>query len=84
MLASDAGWSRLDEHLTSPKFRSLRKIVLCLNILVYHGRVQKDDILETERDLTLPYINNLFPSFRASNTQRTLESHLKVQCISLP
>ena len=40
--------------------------------------VQPTHMLELERDLTLPHVNDLSPLFKASNTQRTLEIHLKV------
>ena len=69
MFLSDAGWSTLDELFTSQRFVSRRKVVLYLEL----------DILELEINLLLPHVDNLFPSFRASNTQRTLEIHFKVR-----
>ena len=81
LFSSDAGWSRLDKLFTSEKFVSLRKVVLSLNI-----EIEEKEHLESERILTLPYVNALFPMFRAladtqqADTQRTLEIHLEVNC----
>jgi len=74
LFLSDAGWSRLDNLVTSEKFVSLRKVVLslALDIVMEPGTWT----VESERNLTLPYVNALFPMFRA--TQRTLEIDLKV------
>ena len=83
LFLSDAGWSSLDELFTSEKFVSLRKVVLSLDLEM--GRKAN---LESERSLTLPYVNSLFPMFRAladtqqADTRRTLEIHLKVACPS--
>jgi hypothetical protein len=71
LFLSDAGWSRLDNLVTSEKFVSLRKVVLSLAL-----EIEEKENLEFERNLTLPYVNALFPMFRA--TQRTLEIDLKV------
>ena len=78
LFSSDAGWSSLDELFTSQGFVSLRKVVLCLELRMAR-RILPPHILELERNLTLPHVNDLFPSFRASNTQRTVEIHLKVR-----
>ena len=71
LFLSDAGWSRLDNLVTSEKFVSLRKVVLSLAL-----KILKGENLELKRNFTLPYVNALFPMFRA--TQRTLEIDLKV------
>ena len=70
-------WMNLDRLFTSQRFVSLRKVVLCLELHMAGG-FQSAHILELERNLTLPHVNDLFPLFRASNTQRTLKIHLKV------
>ena len=72
-LSSDT-WSTLDELFTSQRFVSLRKVVLWLELHMAL-RVRPPPILELERNLN---VKDLFPLFRASNTQRTLEVHLKV------
>ena len=72
LFSSDAGWSTLDKLFTSQRFVSLRKVVLCLEL-----RMGEASTLKSERNQILPHVNDLFPSFRASNTQRTLEIHLK-------
>ena len=75
----DAGWSRLDNLFTSEKFVSLRKVVLGLDLSI----AQETMNLESERNLTLPYLDALFPMFRSLadthpvDTQRTLEIHYK-------
>jgi hypothetical protein len=75
-------WSPLDKLFTSEKFVSLRKVVLSLNL-----EMEEKENLESERSLTLPYVNALFPMFRAladtqqADTRRTLEIHLKVVCL---
>ena len=76
LFSSDAGWSMLDELFTSQRFVSLRNVVLRLELQMveFHPR----HMMELERNLTLSHVNDLFPLFRASNTQRTLEIHLKV------
>ena len=77
----ETGWSRLDNLFTSEKFVSLRKVVLSLDI-----EIEEKEHLESERILTLPYVNALFPMFRAladtqqTDAQRTLEIHLDVNC----
>jgi len=71
LFLSDVGWSTLDELLTSEKFVSLRKVVLSLGL-----KMTEKKFLESERTLTLPYVNALFPKFTASH--RTLEIHLEV------
>ena len=79
LFLSDAGWSRLDNLFTSEKFVSLQKVVLSLNL-----EIDEKEKLESERNLTLPYVNALFPMFRAladtqqADTRRTPEIHLKV------
>ena len=73
LFSSDTRWSTLDELFASQRFVSLRKVVLWLELHMA-GRVPPH-ILELERKMTLPHVNNLFPSFRASDTQRTLEIH---------
>ena len=79
LFLSDAGWSRLDKLFTSEKFVSLKKVVLSLSL-----EIDEEEKLESERNLTLPYVNALFPMFRSLadthrvDTQRTLETHLKV------
>ena len=57
-----AGWSTLDQLLTS------EKIVSGLDIEM---EMDSQEISESERNLTLPYANALFPMFRA--TQRALD-----------
>jgi hypothetical protein len=82
LFSSDAGWSTLDQLLTSQMFTSLRKIVLHLDlwmILPTDCPQSLQPILESERNLTLPYVNDLFPLFKAStDPRRTLGSHLAV------
>ena len=74
LFLSDLGWSTLDELLTSKKFVSLRKVVLSLGL-----EMEEKEKLESERNLTLPYVNALFPKLRAlADTHRTLEIHLEV------
>ena len=82
LFLSNAGWSTLDQLLTSQTFGSLRKVVLRLGIECSPCVWQwKDDDprrkqnLELEKNWTLPYINDLFPLFRA--LKRKVESHLK-------
>jgi hypothetical protein len=76
LFLSDVGWSTLDELLASEKFVSLRKVVLSLGL-----KMREKKFLESERTLTLPYVNALFPKFRAlADTHRTLEIHLEVIC----
>ena len=82
LFSSDAGWSTLDQLLTSQTFGSLRKVILCLDIEFSRRGSQRQcndphhqDIVQLERKLTLLYVNNLFPLFRA--LKRTVESHLK-------
>jgi hypothetical protein len=81
LFASDAGWSTLDQLLTSQTYVSLRKIILRLDIEFLRPlQMERNDlqhILELERNQTLLCVNDLFPLFRA-DTQRTLESHLKI------
>jgi len=83
LFLSDAGWSRLDNLVTSAKFVSLRKVVLTLGL---GTEEEEKENLESERNLTLPYVNALFPMFRAladtqqADTKRTLEIHLEVVC----
>ena len=84
LFSSDAGWSTLDKVLTSQRFVSLRKVVVYLELhMAWSVHQPPPHILELERNLTLPHVNSLFPLFRASNTQRTLEIHLKVGNIKL-
>ena len=78
LFSSDAGWATLDELFTSQKFVSLRKVVLCLELYMARGS-RAPHILELEKNLTLPHVNDPFPSFRASNTQRTVEIHFTVR-----
>lgn len=76
LFSSGAEWSTFDEVLTSEKFVSLRKVVLDLRLKM------DDDHRNLEyRDLTLSYVNVLFPMFRALTSgrgQRTLETHIKI------
>jgi len=78
-LFSEDEWSELDEILTSEKFISLSKIVLCLVALEVNPR-DRSHVLEfaIDRNLTLPYANALFPEFRASTNTRTLEILFRV------
>ena len=81
LFSSDAGWSTLDQLSTSEMFASLRKIVLHLDLWMNVPRdsLHLQPILESERNLTLPYVNDLFPLFKAlTDPQRTLELHLAV------
>ena len=74
LFSSELGWSALDKLFTSRKFVSLRKVVLNLGL-----KMEEKENLESERNLTLPYLNPLFPKFRAlADTHRTLEIHLEV------
>ena len=72
----------MDQLLTSQMFGSLSKVVLHLR-LEMEDRISKerdqdlDHILELERNLSLPYVNDLFPQFTAL-TERTLEKHIEV------
>ena len=81
LFSSGAEWSTFDEVLTSEKFVSLRKVVLDLRLKM------DDDHRNLEyRDLTLSYVNVLFPMFRALTSgrgQRTLETHIKINWTSL-
>jgi hypothetical protein len=76
LFSSGAEWSTLDEVLTSEKFVSLRKVVLDLRLEM------DDDHRNLEYgDLTLSYVNVLFPMFRALTSgrgQRTLETHITI------
>ena len=76
LFSPDPGWSTLDGLFTSQTFVSLRQVVLFLDLHMAAG--QPPHILELKRNLILPHVNDLFPLFRASSTQRTLEIHLKV------
>ena len=88
LFASDAGWSTLDQLLASQTFGSLKKVVLRLDLWMemflgsqrdFDNDPQQQHILELERNLILPYVNNLFPLFRAlTDPQRILESHFEV------
>ena len=82
LFLSNAGWSTLDQLLTSQTFVSLRKVVLRLSIefSMWGSHCDCNDphyqhSMELERNLTLLYINDLFPLFRG--LERTVESHLK-------
>jgi hypothetical protein len=82
LFLSDAEWSTLDQLLTSQTFVALRKVVLRLGIELsgwssqwYCNDPHHQHIMELERNLTVPYINELFPLFRALT--RTVESHLE-------
>ena len=79
LFLSDVGWSTLDELLTSEKFVSLRKVVLSLVLKMGKKFFEAERTLaESERTLTLPYVNALFPKFSAlGDTHRTLEIHLE-------
>lgn len=73
MLSPDAGWSTLDETLTSVKFVSLSQVVFALNLML--GGAAGEDYdrkLELEKNSTLPCVDALFPKFKTS--QRTLET----------
>jgi hypothetical protein len=83
--SSVAGWSELDELLSSKRFGSLKKFVLRLDLemmktrgswvsLTYND--QERATLECERNSTLPYVNALFPRLRASTN--SLEIHLTI------
>lgn len=83
LFSSDTKWSALDQLLSSEMFDSLSKVVLRLRLEIQIDSSWERDlseldqhILESERHLTLPYINDLFPIFRAlTDPQRTLETH---------
>jgi hypothetical protein len=83
LFPSDAGWSTLDQLLTSQTYVSLRKIILRLDIEFSRSKRSRrkrngsrpQHILESERNRTLLCVNDLFPLFRA-DAQRTLESYL--------
>ena len=65
LFSPDAGWSALDEVLTSEKFVSLRMVVLSLKTFhTYHNMEE--------------YVDVLFPSLRASR-QRTLETYILLE-----
>jgi hypothetical protein len=76
LFQSDAGWSTLDQLLTSQTFVFLRKIILHLGI-EFSGvgcyAPIANHIVQLERKLTLD-VDNLFPLFRA--LKRTVEPHL--------
>lgn len=82
LFSPDAGWSELDRLLTSEKFIPLKKFVLGLRLEMESERDTCNNekrSIESERNLTLPYVNALFPLFRAfPNTQRTLDIHLEI------
>ena len=93
LFLSDARWSALDQLLTSQTFVSLSKFILRLRLemelssarlfwgsqIDYHHDLEERQILELERNLTLPHVNDLFPLFRAlTDTRRILETHLEV------
>ena len=80
----DLGWSALDEVLTCEKFVSLNKVVLDFGLETRRG-VQRDDddddddTFEFERDVILPYVDDILPLFRGfTNTWRTLETNVQV------
>ena len=86
LFSFDAGWSALDELFTSKMYGSLSKVILRLRLQMgvdwiwlgtqFGGWDQQ--IWEPERNLTLPYVNNLLPLFRAlTDAQRTLETHFE-------
>jgi hypothetical protein len=86
LFASDAGWSTFDQLIASQTFGSLKKVVLRLDLWMerfiglqrdFDNDPQQQHILELERNLILPYVNDLFPLFRA-DPQRILESRFKV------
>jgi hypothetical protein len=76
LVSSDAGWSTLDKVITSQRFDSLRRVVLCLELHMA-GSVHRH-MLELERNLTLPHVNDLFPL-----EPRTLNVHSKYALKSL-
>ena len=82
LFSSDAGWSALDEVFTSKMFGSLNNVILSLRLQMEMDISSECDswdqqIWELERNLTLPFVNDLLPSFRTStDTQRTLETYL--------
>jgi hypothetical protein len=83
ILLSDVEWSALDQLLTSYVYGSLSKVVLHLCVAIkdwtWESNSDRERISEFERDFNLPYVNDLFPKFRAStNTRRTLEIHFQV------
>jgi hypothetical protein len=69
LFSSDAERSTLDEVLTSDKFGSLQQAVFGLSLdstmSMRLSRTNYQRSLEFERELTLPYINLLFPMLRA-------------------
>ena len=69
LFSSGAGWSTLDQILSSDKFVSLTKVVLRLEMLI------ADRSLEF-RNLFLSFINVLFPMFKT--LQRTLETSVEI------
>jgi hypothetical protein len=87
LFSSDAGWSTLDELLTSETFGSLRRVVLHLRLememVLSSEKVSCSDsdlhISKSEKCSSLPYVNDLFPLFRTlTNAQRTLEARCTV------
>jgi hypothetical protein len=81
--SSVAGWSELDELLSSKWFGSLKKFFLRLDLemmkmksswVTYND--QERATLECERNSILPYVNALFPRLRASTN--SLEIHFTV------
>jgi hypothetical protein len=80
--SSLAGWSELDELLSSKQFGSLKKFVLRLDLMMKRESIrftyndQERAALECERNSTLSYVNALFPRFKASTD--TLEIHFTI------
>lgn len=75
MLSPDAGWSTLDETLTSDTFPSLNRVVFVLNMSLAYDRK-----LELEKDSIFACLDALFPMLRAwskNNTQRILDINLQ-------
>ena len=81
LFSSEAGWPELDEILTCENFVCLKKITLSLVLRMEWMKEDDDNHYQTnlgERNFTLSCVNALLPMFRASSSQRTLETCLVV------
>ena len=74
---SEAGWSQLDEIVTCENFVCLKKITLSL-VLTSMAWTVKDGDDGYQNNLGIKRNSTLFPMFRASSSQRTLETYVVV------
>jgi hypothetical protein len=73
LFSPEAGWPELDEMLTCANFVCLKKITLSL--ILYMESMMEDGDQKKLGQINLPA---LLPMFRASSSQRTLETCLQV------